>query len=319
MAESAHEIDLATTNGRPRPRGQPLSNAELMKLGDDDLSPWFPPPPLRGKPLSNAELMKLGDADLKSEAKPIVDSVEQRDAMDHASNVLKAWAGDRQDVTVGVDLGLYYLPRDERGGVPSDEGDQLTTTRYAPFVVPDAMVAFGVPRRRRRGSFQTWKDGKVPDFVLEIASTNTWRRDYVWKRDLYERLGVKEYFIYDARDNPGRDRLTGYRMDATGRYRHVRLALHEDLGVGLRSELLGLVMYVDEATELQWWDPVRKRTFGYYVDDLAELAESKAALAESQAALAEAQAARAKLEHETAALRSQLAAQQAADASRRKT
>ncbi len=307
MAEAAPEIELATVRGRRRPVGQPLSNAELMKLGPSDLASWFPPPPLRGEPLSNAELMKLGDADLMCEAKPIVDNIDQRHTMDHAGHVLEEWYADREDVTVGVDLGLYYLPRDERGAVAHDEGDQLAATRYAPFVVPDVMVAFGVRPGRHRSSYQTWNDGKVPDFVLEVVSKSTWRRDYVFKRDLYERLGIKEYFIYDGRDNPRRDRLTAYQLDSAGRYRHVRTALHEGLGVGIRSELLGLVVFVDEATELGWWDPVAKRVFPSHKEVVAALAESETALAESEAA-------RERLEREAAALRAELSALRATDA-----
>lgn len=38
----------------------------------------------------------------------------------------------------------------------------------------------------------------VPDFVAEILSRSTMRRDLTIKKDLYERNGVKEYWIIDA-------------------------------------------------------------------------------------------------------------------------
>ena len=175
--------------------------------------------------MSNAELMALRDEDLPCEVKPIVDSVEQRRSMDYAGMVLRSRFAHREDVTVGVDLGLFYLPEDERGGVPIAGGRQDTPARYAPLVVPDVMVAFGVQRRRFGGSYQTWNMGKVPDFVLEVASTSTWRHDYARKRDLYERLGVWEYFVYDARGGPsGAHRVAGRRdpLASTGRCRPPR-------------------------------------------------------------------------------------------------
>ena len=38
---------------------------------------------------------------------------------------------------------------------------------------------------------------KAPDFVLEVVSRSTWREDVGRKRQVYERLGVPEYWQYD--------------------------------------------------------------------------------------------------------------------------
>ena len=269
------EPPLAIGNGPPPPRGEPMSNAELMALDEDDLPGWIPPPPLTGAPMSNAELMALRDEDLPCEVKPIVDTVEQRRAMEYAGIVLRSHFADQEDVTVGVDLGLFYLPEDERGGVPIIGGRQDTPARYAPLVVPDVMVAFGVQRRRFGGSYQTWNMGKVPDFVLEVASTNTWKQDYARKRDLYERLGVREYFVYDARE--GHQALTAWRADAEGVYVEVPPAMHEGLGWGIRSELVGLVAFVDEAGEFGWWDSDEREWCLGYDEERARRADAGAA------------------------------------------
>ena len=37
----------------------------------------------------------------------------------------------------------------------------------------------------------------VPDLIVEILSSSTLKRDRVYKKDLYERHGVKEYWIVD--------------------------------------------------------------------------------------------------------------------------
>jgi Uma2 family endonuclease len=61
---------------------------------------------------------------------------------------------------------------------------------------PDVLVAKGVGKHRRR-SFRSWEEKCVPRTLFEIASRRTWRRDLGNKRELYERLKVKEYFVFD--------------------------------------------------------------------------------------------------------------------------
>lgn len=61
------------------------------------------------------------------------------------------------------------------------------------------LVALGVPPSADRLSYLTWREGRAPDFVLEVVSEGNWRNDYVVKRGIYERLGVAEYFVFDSR------------------------------------------------------------------------------------------------------------------------
>ena len=61
---------------------------------------------------------------------------------------------------------------------------------------PDVLIAKGVGKHRRR-SFRSWEEGCVPRTIFEIASRRTWRRDLGNKRELYERLKVREYFVFD--------------------------------------------------------------------------------------------------------------------------
>lgn len=274
----------AIANGPPPLRGRPMTSAEIMALDASELPSAIPPPPLRGQPMSSVEIMKLRDEDLPCEA-PIVDSHEQQRTFRYAGNVLHAHFADREDVTVGVDLGMYYLPEDVRGGVLIGGGWQQTPAHYTPLVVPDVLVAFGVPRRRYGGSYQTWNAGKVPDFVMEVASTSTWREDYGRKRDLYERLGIQEYFIYDARD--GHQRLTAWRANAMGDYDEVLPAMHEGLGPGIRSELVGLVAFVEESGDFGWWDPIRRERQRDYEEERYARKQAERTLAESERALAE--------------------------------
>lgn len=49
----------------------------------------------------------------------------------------------------------------------------------------------------------------APDFVAEVVSPSSRRMDYYTKLGLYERAGVREYWIVD----PARRRTTAYRFD----------------------------------------------------------------------------------------------------------
>ena len=319
MAENAPDVEPAAAvplaGARPRTASRRPPVPRPAEGPGGDFRPMPKREPLRGQPLSNAELAAIDVEDLKSEEKPVVDNDEQQLAMGHTGDVLRARFG--RDTSVHVDMGLYYLPRDERGDLPCEEGDQRTPTRYAPYVVPDVMVAFGVPRERYRSSYQTWRMGKAPDFVLEVASRSTWRRDYGAKRELYERLGVAEYMIFDARLTPVRKRLTAYRLNAEGRYEEVGPTVHEGLGPGIRSELVGLVAFVDAGNDLGWWDPDRKERLRQYEEserdrqrerDKREKAER--ALAASEAGRERERMQREQAERELAELQAKLAALQ---------
>jgi len=51
-----------------------------------------------------------------------------------------------------------------------------------------------LPKRR---TYKLWEEGEVPSLVIEVTSNSTRREDTRDKKDLYERLGVKELILYD--------------------------------------------------------------------------------------------------------------------------
>jgi hypothetical protein len=104
-------------------------------------------------------------------------------------------------------------------------------------VAPDLMVVKGVGRADRR-SFFTWREGgAVPCTVFEMASEHTWREDLGEKLLKYERLGVREYILFDPEGEYLRPRLQGFRL-VEGRYRLIEW----DADDRLRSEELGFLM-----------------------------------------------------------------------------
>jgi Uma2 family endonuclease len=78
------------------------------------------------------------------------------------------------------------------------------------IVVPDLLYL-----SRERAGFLTEKNLQgPPDLVIEILSPSTRSRDERLKRDLYERVGVEEYWVVD----PLRDVIHVYRRDEPQRF-----------------------------------------------------------------------------------------------------
>ena len=61
-------------------------------------------------------------------------------------------------------------------------------------IAPDCYVVFNVDATmiETHNAYRIWQWGKPPDFVLEVASPSTRRRDYTVKRDGYAGYGVGE-------------------------------------------------------------------------------------------------------------------------------
>lgn len=80
---------------------------------------------------------------------------------------------------VGSNLFLYYAEGDPRR-----------------VVCPDLFVARGVAAGQRR-IYKLWQEAQPPCCVFELTSDSTWREDVSRKKDLYARIGVEEYFVFD--------------------------------------------------------------------------------------------------------------------------
>jgi Uma2 family endonuclease len=78
-------------------------------------------------------------------------------------------------------------------------------------VAPDVMVIFGV-EPGGRDNYKTWEEGQVPSVIFEMTSPGTRSKDDVEKKDLYQSLGVTEYWQFDPRGEWIPDKLRGYRL-----------------------------------------------------------------------------------------------------------
>ena len=111
---------------------------------------------------------------------PLAESEYQLFPLTYAHRALKVWFADDPTTWVGADMFLYY-----------EEGNP------AKVVAPDVFVVTQTHKRELRNIFQTWVEGRIPDFILEVLSEKNYRNDLVTKFPLYREMGVLEYWMYD--------------------------------------------------------------------------------------------------------------------------
>lgn len=78
-------------------------------------------------------------------------------------------------------------------------------------VAPDVMVIFDVAPGGR-DNYKIWEEGQVPSVIFEMTSKGTQAQDQVFKRTLYEQLGVRECWLFDPRGEWLDGQLQGYRL-----------------------------------------------------------------------------------------------------------
>ena len=122
--------------------------------------------------------------------------------------------------------------------------------------IPDLIVAFDVdvPAIIERNGYAINLVGKPPDFVLEVASPTTGRRDYTVKRRDYERFRIPEYWRFDGTGGDYHDApLAGDRL-VDGRYQPIQVEWSsQGKGRGY-SDVLGLYVCWEEGL-LRFYDP----------------------------------------------------------------
>lgn len=167
---------------------------------------------------------------------PMAENDAQAIALMYAVTGLRDYYRRRSDVYVSGNLLIYY-----------EEGNPNAS------VAPDAFVVFGVPNHPRP-IYKVWDEGKAPDFVLEIASPSTWAKDLGPKRDLYESLGVQEYWQHDPTGDFLEQPLSGLHL-VGGEYVPLAPPRVADGTLAMRSAVLGLDVCVVRG-ELRFRDPV---------------------------------------------------------------
>jgi Uma2 family endonuclease len=131
-----------------------------------------------------------------------------------------SWPGpsEQRPFLVAANVGLFY-----QAGTPA--------------VVPDCLFSLDVScpedlQVKQGHSYYVWLMGKPPDVVIEVVSDKLGGEETT-KRDLYARIGVPYYAVFDPDHYLTRHTLRTYQRDGK-KYRTVDPGPWEDVGLGLR-------------------------------------------------------------------------------------
>ena len=177
-------------------------------------------------------------------------------------------------------------------------------------VGPDLFIAFDVDSagiRENLPNFWIWETGKTPDFVMEVASPSTAENDLGRKRELYQRLGIMEYWRFDPTGGRlyGRP-IVGERL-VDGQYEEYELELGDDGSTRGHSELLEVVFCWDGRQEFDVLDPATGLTIDKRVAVEAQAQAEQTARIQAEAQAQAEQTARIQAEARADAAEAELA------------
>ena len=231
-----------------------------------------------------------------SDGRPMAENMWQSRVILHTASDLGA---AHPEALVAADILVY-----------PEEGNRYNN------IAPDVLVAFGLPTHSR-SNYRVWEEGKPPDWVLEVASRSTGKKDRKFKRDYYAAMGVAEYWLFDPTGevHRGMPRLQGLGL-VDGKYRPLESRLVDGKRM-IHSKALCLDVHA-EGELLRFRNPATGEDIRHRpeVEAAAEQAEARA---EQEAARAEREAvqrrtAEARAEQEAARARGEAAARAAAEA-----
>ncbi|MCE2459047.1 MAG: Uma2 family endonuclease [Dehalococcoidia bacterium] len=165
--------------------------------------------------------------------------MQQHEHLLYAGSSLRAHFADRDDILIS---GEGYLRHE--------------ATNDAERLAPDCVVTFGVEPKAivARNGYVISEVGKPPDFVLEVASHSTGRRDYTVKRDGYAGYGVREYWRFDHTGGRFYDAALAGDALVDGSYEPLEIIDEPDGLIWGHSEVLGLDLCWCDG-ELRFRDP----------------------------------------------------------------
>ena len=223
-----------------------------------------------------------------SDGQPMAENDKQAHAMVDLFLPLLTRYAEADNVYVGLDLLIYY-----------QRGNNLRR------VAPDVFVIRGVPKRSR-DTYKIWEEGKPPDFVLEVATPGTADDNAGDKMELYARLGVREYWLYDPQGGLHEPRLQGFAL-VGAKYRRLRGRKRAGVTLAVGSRVLDLELRF-EGDRLRLWDSAAKEYLLTLEEEKAARQQAESEREEEKAARQQAEAAR-----EQAEIRAEAAEQRVAE------
>ena len=192
----------------------------------------------------------------EEDGKPMAASDLHRRQLMWTLQALEEHYSKNPTVYISGDIMMYYVQGSPRKSIS-----------------PDVLVSFGIGMKERR-TYLVWEEGKVPEFVMEFSSKNTYQNDLTGKMDIYASLKIQDYFLYDAEGLYLPSPLMGYEL-VDGIY----VEVSPDENGGFRSSSLGLDFHLrDEGLGI--YDPVANE----WVQTRAEAEAIRADTAEARTA-----------------------------------
>lgn len=179
----------------------------------------------------------------ETDGEPMAETDKHRNLIVELIDNLKRHFASSEEVYITGNIMFYYLE-----GVLEE------------VISPDVMVVFGVKNVERR-TYKLWEE-KTPSAIIEIASHSTFKKDRTDKRELYESLGVNEYFIFNPEYPKTLPSLLAYRLESA-EYKSLKIENGRVFSQSLNLEL------VDTGNWLRMFD----RDKGKFVPTADELIE----------------------------------------------
>ena len=194
--------------------------------------------PSDGVKIPNLDPFFGPDAPPLPDPEPMPDGMQQNPHILYVMQILADVLTDRLDTFADTNTIVYYDP--------TNRNRRLQQDIYVAFDVDAGAI-------RRRNGYLIWEVGKPPDFVLEVASRSTGRRDTVEKRVRYAELGIAEYWRFDETGEFHGVRLAGDRL-VDGRYEPIEIDDIPDGSLQGHSTVLNVDLRWADG-QLHWHDP----------------------------------------------------------------
>ena len=228
-----------------------------------------------------------------SDDEPLPDGRYQEPYFTEIVGTVREHFRNRPDVEVSGNTFIYY-----------EEGNPRR------FISPDLHVTLGVAAEGfasmdYRNTYLVWEIGKPADFVLEIASESTARRDVTEKRVLYAQIGFGEYWRFDGsgRDFYG-EPLVGEYLEG-GEYRRFDVVPDAEGRPHGYSPALALWLYWEDG-QLRFYDPATGEWLRSRTEERAAADQARATADQARAAADQERAARQLAEAQVAELQAEL-------------
>ena len=152
--------------------------------------------------------------------------------------------------------------------------------------IPDLLVVRDGDRElmKEQNGYAIDRQGKAPDFVLEVASPTTGRADYTDKRLDYERFGISEYWRFEPSGGEYHDVALAGDLLVDGVYQPIAIETLDDSRLRGYSDALGLYVCWEDG-RLRFFDPGTESYLRSHEEDAARAENAEMRVAELEAEL----------------------------------